>query len=118
MIMGIVFKGKEEIARGIWTGGKHYKEEYPEQEITICDECDAYDVKNQRTYKHEHLISFIELQDNGNGWEIVYDSTEGIDRTVEYDLPKWFYNASSPIPNVKSKMKGTEIEKEFIGYVR
>ena len=118
MIMGVILKAGKEIDRGIWTGGSHYIEEYPDQEITICDECDAYDVKNQRTFKHENLISFLELQDNGNGWEVVYDSREGIDRTTYYDLPKWFYDANAGIPNVKSKMVGKDVEKEFKGYIR
>lgn len=118
MIMGVILKAGKEIDRGIWTGGSHYIEEYPDQEITICDECDAYDIENERTYKHEHLISFLELQDNGNGWEVVYDSREGIDRTVDYPLPSWFGDISKPIPNHRHKMKGKDMEEEFIGYIR
>jgi hypothetical protein len=118
MIMGVILKAGKEIDRGIMTGGSHYVEEYPEQEISICSQCDAYDVKNKRTYKHENLISFLELQDNGNGWEVVYDSREGVDRTVEYDLPRWFWDANASIPNVRHTMKGKDIEAEHRGYIR
>ena len=118
MLMGVIFKEGKEIARGIVTGGKHYKKEYPEQSLTICDSCSAYYVDGEKTYKHDGTITFQELQDNGNGWEVVYDSNERIDRTVEYDLPRWFIDSNASIPNYKHKINGKEIDSEFRGYIR
>ena len=118
MIMGVIFKDGKEIARGIKTGGKHWVKAYPEQKIYICEESSAYHVEGEQTFKHDGTITFQELQDNGNGWEVVYDSNERIDRTVEYDLPRWMYDVNASIPNYKHKMNGKEIESEFRGYVR
>jgi hypothetical protein len=116
--MGVVFKNGVEIDRGIVTGGKHWAKEYPSQEITICESCSACHVENERTYKHDGEITFQELQDNGNGWEVVYDSNERIDKTVEYPLPRWFTDSNASIPNVKHKINGKEIESEHRGFIR
>lgn len=99
----------------ICSGGKHYTEEYPEQYISIYHDSDEYD---RKTYYHddEKAIYFQELQDNGNGWEVVYDSRERIDRTVEYPLPSWMFN-NEPIPEYRHKInEDGEIESEFVGY--
>ena len=118
MIMGVIFKAGKEIDRGIKISGSHYVEGYPDQEIEICSQCDAYNVKAKREYEHKHLTHFEEYQDNGNGWEKVYDSREGIDRTKEYDLPRWVWDAHASIPNVRHTMKGKDIEAENRGYIR
>lgn len=119
MIIGVIFKDGIEIDRGIMTGDKQWAKDYPEQSITICDSCDAYSIENKRTYDHGNNISFQELQDNGNGWEIVYDSNERIDKTVYYSLPNWMFNINASIPNYKTSMnKDGEVEKEFKGYVK
>lgn len=118
MIMAVVFKEGKEIDRGIKTAGKHWVKAYPEQRITICDECSAYHIENERTFDHDGTITFKEYQDNGKGWELVYDSNEGIDRTVDYPLPRWMYDVNAPIPNVKHKMNGKDIDSEQRGYVR
>jgi hypothetical protein len=117
MIMGVIYKDGKEIDRGIVTGGKKWVEAYPEQNVTICDECSAYHVENERTYKHDGVITFKEYQDN-NGWEEVYCSIERIDKTKEYPLPRWVYDVNASIPNVKHKMNGKEIESEQRGFVR
>lgn len=114
MIMGIVFKDGKEIDRGICTGSKRFAPDYPEQSITICSDTDIMD---ERTYSHGNGISFQELQDNGNGWEVVYDSNEKIDRTVEYPLPGWLFKHEEPIPDYRHKIEGKEIESTFKGYI-
>jgi hypothetical protein len=115
MIIGVVFKNGVEIERGIWTGGKHWIEAYPKQSITICqDNINS----EEKSYVHDGEITFQELQDNGNGWEVVYDSNERIDRTVEYDLPKWFSTCERvPIHEHKMNKEGT-IDTEFKGYYK
>lgn len=118
MIMGVVFKEGKEIARGIVTGGKKWHKDYPEQRISICQESSAYHVKGEQDFVHDGTITFKEYQDNGNGWEEVYCSIEKIDRTVEYDLPRWMYDVNASIPNYRHKMNGKEIESEFKGYIR
>jgi len=117
-LLGKVFQNGKEIDRGIWTGGKQWADCDPEQSITICDSSSAYDVENERTYEHndEKGIYFQELQDNGNGWEVVYDSRERIDKTVHYPLPSWMYS-NAPIPNIEHKMKNGDIEGKFKGYI-
>jgi len=118
MLMGVIFKEGKEIARGIVTGGKHWNKDYPEQSLSICEESSAYHVKGEETFKHDGTITFQELQDNGNGWEVVYDSNERIDRTVEYPLPRWFTDSNASIPNVKHKINGKDIDSEHRGYIR
>ena len=118
MIMGVVYKEGKEIARGILTAGKHWVEKYPEQTITICEECSLYHIEGEQKFVHDGNITFKELQDNGNGWEEVYDSNERIDKSVDYALPKWMYDSNSSIPNYKHKMNNKEIDSELRGYVR
>jgi hypothetical protein len=118
MILGVIFKDGKEIDRGIQTGGKKWVEQYPEQSITICNSSSAYSIDDEREYIHDGNITFQELQDNGNGWEVVYDSNEKIDRTVEYDLPNWFVNGGD-IPHYEHRITDDgDIEKEFKGYIR
>jgi hypothetical protein len=115
MIIGVVFKNGVEIERGICTGGKHWAEGYPEQRIYICQDTSN---SEEKTYVHDGEITFQELQDNGNGWEVVYDSNERVDRTVEYDLPRWFTHGGD-VPKHEHRMndKGT-IDTEFKGYYK
>lgn len=115
MLMGVVFKDGKEIDRGIKSAGKHWVEKHPEQNIEIYHDSENY---NPIRYQHGDGIYFQELQDNGNGWEIVYDSNERIDRTVEYPLPRWFTHCE-PIPDYSHKInkKGT-VDSEFKGYIR
>lgn len=118
MIIGVVFKEGKEIDRGIKTAGKQWVEAYPEQNISICDECSYSHIENDRTYKHGDNVYFQELQNNGDGWEVVYDSNERVDKTKYYPLPSWFATAS-PIPNYTHRMnEDGEIEDEFKGYIK
>lgn len=115
MIIGVVFKDGKEMDRGIWVEGKKWVEQYPEQRIGIVTNTDDMDV---RVYTHSDSISFQELQDNGYGWEVVYDSNERVDRTVEYSLPRWFTNCE-PIPDYKHHINDEgEVESEFKGYLK
>jgi hypothetical protein len=118
MIMAVILKNGAEIDRGIVTGGKKWVKAYPEQSVTICEECSAYHIENERTYKHDGVITFKEYQDNGRGWEEIYCSIEKIDKTVEYPLPRWFTDSNASIPNVKHKMNGKDIDSEHRGYIR
>lgn len=119
MILGVVLKNGKEIDRGICTGGKKFNPDYPEQYISIADEADAYEVKNERTYHHDGSITFHEYQDNDNGWELVYDSQEKIDRTVNYPLPSWFANSDVDIPDFHHRLNEDGfIEAEFRGYIK
>jgi hypothetical protein len=119
LIIGVIFKDGKEIDRGISTGGKHFSKEYPEQYIRIATETSAYVVKGERKYTHDGTITFQELQDNGNGLEVVYDSTEGVDRTKHYDIPSWFANPDLDIPNYHHRINDNgELETEFRGYLK
>lgn len=115
MIIGVIFENGIEIKRGICTGSKQWHKNYPQQYITICQ--DNINSKEE-TFDHDGIITFQELQDNGNGWEVVYDSNEKVDRTVDYPLPSWFLNGGS-IPKHEHRMneKGT-IDTKFKGYYR
>lgn len=116
MIIGVVFKDGKEIDKGIQVAGKKWVEAYPEQSISIVSDTSEMD---ERTYNHGNGISFQELQDNGNGWEVVYDSNERVDRTVEYDLPSWFSNPHMPVPMHNHRIdEDGDIETEFVGYYR
>ncbi|WP_143833141.1 hypothetical protein [Oceanobacillus timonensis] len=89
----------------------------PEQWTDICDECSSYHTKNNRRYYHDESTYFQELQDNGKGREVVYDSRTGIDNTVEYPLPEWFGNVNKPIPDYNHKLVDGYIISEFIRYI-
>jgi hypothetical protein len=115
MIIGVVFMNGEEIDRGICTAGKKWTKNYPEQSITITKNTSC---GSEIKYIHDGEITFQELQDNGNGWEIVYDSNEKIDRTVEYSLPGWFTHGG-PIPDYEHKInKEGTINSEFKGWIK
>lgn len=119
MIIGVILHNGNEIDRGIATGGKKYTIDNPAQYICIADETSAYEVKNERRYTHDGSITFQELQDKGNGWEVVYDSKVGVDKTKEYELPSWFANPNLDIPNYHHRMNDNgEIETEFRGYIK
>lgn len=115
MIIGVIFKNGKEVDRGIFTGGKHYIEEYPEQYIRICDSCSAYDAKNERSYTHDGTITFKEFSEDG---KLLYDSVDGIERNDDQPLPAWLFN-NSPIPHYEHKItENGDIESEFKGYIK
>ncbi|QIW89719.1 hypothetical protein PQE71_gp037 [Bacillus phage Izhevsk] len=116
MIIAKVFKDGKLVDQGIVISGKKWVEAYPEQYVEVTS--DTHDYGNGRTYNVADGYHFQELQDNGNGWEVIYDSNEKIDRTVDYDLPSWFVN-STPIPDFSHKMdKDGNIEETFHGYIK
>lgn len=113
-MVGIIYKNNIEIDRGIIVGGKHYTKDYPDQSITICDEANAYYIKNERYYEHNTDIRFEEYQDGIK----VYCSVEKVDKTINYGIPKWF-TSSSPIPNYNVSIDETgEEEKLLLGHVK
>lgn len=117
MIIAEVYKDGKLVDKGIVTSGKKWVKEYPEQYVGIVTDTGDYS-EQERNYSVEEGYRFKEFQDNGNGWEMVYDSDEKIDRSVDYDLPAWFVNAS-PIPNITHKMdEEGNIEEDFKGYIR
>mgnify|MGYP003482578474 len=115
MLLGKVFKDGVLIDQGVWTGGKHWNENYPEQRIDISHDTNEWD---DVSYSHGDGITFKEYQDNGNGWEEVYCSVERVNRIVEYPFPAWFVNGSGSIPNItfKVSMDG-DIEETNRGYL-
>lgn len=116
MIIGKVFQNGEIIAEGICTGGKKYAELHPEQYINITSDTESESEK-KFTHDEDKGIYYIEYQDNGNGWEAVYDSRERVDRTVEYGLPSWFMNGD-PVPMHQHIYKNGDIETKFKGYYK
>lgn len=115
MIIAKVYSSGDIIGAGIWCGGKHYLEDSPEQYVRISkDNVSSEEI----TYYHadEKGVYFIEYQDNGNGWEPVYDSREGVDRSKEYPLPDWMFN-NSPIPDYEHTYKNGEVNSRFKGYI-
>ncbi|MEK5105032.1 hypothetical protein MKX83_24125 [Cytobacillus sp. FSL M8-0252] len=114
MIIGKVFKGHTLIFEGIATGGKKFSKINPEQYINLTIDTET---NEEETFMHndEENVFFKEYQDNGKGWEEVYDSRERIDRTVEYDLPSWFISENS-IPDYHHKYEDGHIKTTFKGY--
>ncbi|NUH84775.1 hypothetical protein HUN92_13705 [Bacillus firmus] len=116
MIIGKVFQNERMIAEGISTGGKKYSKMNPEQYIYLTPDTES-NTEQKFTHNDEENIYFIEFQDNGKGWEPVYDSRERIDRTVEYELPSWFVNGG-PVPKHQHTYKDGDIETTFKGYYK
>lgn len=119
MLIGKVFQeveGKEiVIAEGIWSSGKHWNPEYPSQSITVYQDSSDY-VGVTHHHDNEKRIFFKEYQDNGNGWEVVYDSREGVDRMVEYPFPAWVSNAHASVPMHEVEYNGGDVIVKHIGY--
>lgn len=119
MLIGKVFQeveGKEiVIAEGICGGGSHWTPEHPDQSINLYQSSSDY---TGIDYEHsnEKRIFFKEYQENGNVWEVTYDSREGIDRMVAYELPNWFSNVNVPIPKHHVEYKDGDVEVNHIGY--
>lgn len=80
---------------------------------------DTNDWSTHRTYDPKKIegLHWTKLQDDGNGWEVVFDSREGIDRSIEYDLPAWFANPSLGVPLDTHRMNGDDVEREYRGYM-
>lgn len=116
LIIGKVFNDGKLIAEGISNGGKKFSEINPEQYIYLTSDTESNE-EQKFSHNDEQNIYFIEFQDNGKGWEPVYDSRERVDRTKEYDLPSWFVNGG-PVPKHQHTYKNGDIETEFKGYYR
>lgn len=103
----IVFKDGIEIDRGIFTGGSMGKVKH----VSLCESCQAEHILKPRKYDAGDGVSFQLWQED----HLSFDSNEGIDRTIYYNLPKWVFN-NDPIPNHRTFINDEGDEEEtYIG---
>lgn len=101
------------IDKGIFEGGTFRID----GEIYLLHDSDDWDTLKKYDPKQTPGLYWTQLQDNGNGWEIVFDSREGIDRSVDYELPSWFSNPSLGVPISSHRINDDgEVEETFHGY--
>ena len=99
-----VFKNGKQVDIGIFMGGRYggsgeYACKRHEQTITITHDTT---VDDESYYTVADGYEFQVFQDNGEGWDLVWDSIEMVNREVEYDIG-WF-GTSSQMCEVDYKM--------------
>lgn len=107
-----------EIGAGVVSAGKHWAEHLPEQYIYIYTDSDKRE--SEKCFDHDDSkgIFFKEFQDNGRGWEVVYDSREHVDRTkTDYPFPDWVENGDGRIPDDHVKYEDDKVKINRRGWI-